>query len=304
MKITVDWAPRVNPIKIRRLYRYARFGIYDDEILQIVGWELFARCQDIVTVADVFREGRVPCPHCKTKLNRRIEPLFSRGAGGTHVNWFYCQHCSKRLIWQDCRHFLREMPRCFDCHLRLKGTDELKCTCGKKWKFNAYRLSVRNRVRLPCPNCLHLVRKPENPIARHTNQKPASRPELQCPKCKSDAHHEKGYIRCPTCRYERRWRDYRKGLKKRDEKLQCTSCHYAFRWQAWRKSARSLRTGNPNPAREFAESWPKCITPQARMMRIDTLLQALHGRGALAPLFIDGKEQSIRKMLDDFATKA
>ncbi len=71
------WSPRVKPIKIRRLYRYARLGIYDDMLLHDVGWELYARCADIATVADVYREGCVPCPQCKTKITRRIAPLSS-----------------------------------------------------------------------------------------------------------------------------------------------------------------------------------------------------------------------------------
>ena len=39
------------------------------------------------------------------------------------------------------------------------------------------------------------------------------------------------------------------------------------------------------------------------MMQIDSLLQALHGRGALAPLFLDGNEVSIREMLDELASQ-
>ena len=34
----MDWAPRVKPIKIRQLYRYARLGIYEDTLLHDVGW--------------------------------------------------------------------------------------------------------------------------------------------------------------------------------------------------------------------------------------------------------------------------
>ena len=314
------WAPRVNPIKIRKLYRTARLGIYDDAALQVVGWELYARCADIATVADVFPEGRVPCPQCRTKVKRRINALF-RESRGTHVSWFHCPHCAKRLIWQDCRDALRRTPRCFDCGkaVRLKSAhtgknlsdthDEPHCTCGKRWTSEAYRRSLRARVRLPCPHCHHVIRRPDAAVprkpkaARLQSTSTRAEDELRCPKCNEIAMHTKGHIRCTACGYKRRWRDYRKSLKKRDEKLQCKACGYTFRWQAWRKSARSLRTGNPQPAREFADKWPKCRTPQARMMQIDSLLQALHGRGALAPLFLDGNEASIRQMLDEFATQ-
>ena len=297
----MDWSPRVKPIKIRRLYRYTRLGIYDDLLLHDVGWELYARCMDIATVADVYREGRVPCPKCSTKITRRIDPLFSTNEGGRHEPWFHCTHCGKRLLWQDCRQALRNTPRCFDCREVLQKADELTCTCGKTWSQEAYNQSVRTRVRLPCPHCLNIVRKPAAPKIRATRGR-QSKPELQCPKCQAVALHQHGNIECTVCGYKRRWRDYRKHLKKKDEKLECPDCGYTFRWQAWRKSARSLRTGNPRPAREFIKRWLRCYSPQQRMIQIDILLQTLHGRGPLAPLFIDSGEHNIRQMLDDLAS--
>jgi hypothetical protein len=39
------------------------------------------------------------------------------------------------------------------------------------------------------------------------------------------------------------------------------------------------------------------------MIQIDRLLQVLHGRGALAPLFIVGDAHNIRQMLDEFASQ-
>ena len=299
----MDWAPRVKPIKIRQLYRYVRLGIYDDLLLHDVGWELYARCTDIATVADVYREGRVPCPKCSTKVTRRIDPLFSTGEGGTHENWFHCTHCAKRLLWRDCRQFLRNTPRCFDCRTVLQQMDKLRCVCGKTWSPATYKQSMRTRVRLPCPHCLNLVHRPDPPsmdrIVRTTRK---SSPALQCPKCQAVALHQHGNIECTACDYKRRWRDYRKSLKKKDEKLECSGCGYTFRWQAWRKGARPLRTGNPRPARDFVKKWLTCRTPQQRMIQIDRLLQTLHGRGPLAPLFIDSGEHNIRQMLDDLAS--
>ena len=63
-----------------------------------------------------------------------------------------------------------------------------------------------------------------------------------------------------------------------------------------------MRTGNPKPARYFIEKWKRCRMPQQRMIQIDTLLQTLHGRGPLAPLFIDSGERPTRKMLDDITS--
>ena len=313
------WAPRVNPIKIRKLYRTARLGIYDDDALQTVGWELYARCADIATVADVFPEGRVPCPQCGTKVKRKIDALFRKSLGSLHDNWFHCPYCAKRLLWQDCRDALRRTPRCFDCVRKVRSKSapngkrhrHVYCTCGKTWTWESYRRSLSQRVRLPCPHCHRVLRRPDSAVqrnreaneARLKRASPEKESELRCPKCNEPALHTPGYIECTVCDYKRRWREYRKYLKKRDETLQCKGCGYTFRWQEWRKSTRTLRTGNPQPAREFADKWPKCRSPQARMMQIDSLLQALHGRGALAPLFLDGNEVSIREMLDELASQ-
>lgn len=297
----MNWTSRVKPIKIRLLYRYARLGIYDNLLLHDVGWQLYARCCDISTVADVYRSGRIPCPQCNSEIERRIDPLFSQGEGGTRENWFRCTHCTKRLLWRDCRQALRKTTRCLACLSILNISDESTCECGKTWTQKSYNQSVRTRVRLPCPHCLNLVRRPK-PLPKTKAEQPRkSKPDLQCPKCQATAEHITGYIKCSVCGYQRRWRDYRKSLKKKDKKLTCTHCSYTFKWQEWRKSTETLRTGNPKPAREFIEKWTRCYTPQQRMIQIDALLQTLHGRGPLAPLFIDSGEVCIRKMLDQLA---
>jgi len=39
------------------------------------------------------------------------------------------------------------------------------------------------------------------------------------------------------------------------------------------------------------------------MLQVDFLVQALHGRGALAGVFIEGTDQSIRQLLDELASQ-
>ena len=303
------WAQRIKQIKIRRLYRSARLGIYDEDALQNVGLELYARCADIATVADAFKHGQIPCPQCDTKVQRKINARYGLEGHGNNNHWFSCPQCAKQLLWADCREALRKKPRCFNCQSLLKGNNELKCSCGKTWDNKAYRRSVSTRVRLPCPYCNTVIRRPafstdkpgisfDQEIEPHSSVQ-----ELQCPKCSAKALHIGGFFECTECEYKRRWRDYRRSLKRRDETLVCPDCNYTFKWQAWRKSAASLVTGNPEPARNFVKEWPKCRTPQERMMKIDFLLQTLHGQGPLAPLFIEGNKESIRRLLDDLASQ-
>ena len=64
-----------------------------------------------------------------------------------------------------------------------------------------------------------------------------------------------------------------------------------------------LSTGHPFPAQVFIEKWPDCKSAEEKMLQIDLLIQALHGSGALAPVFIEGNAQSIRQLLDELAVQ-
>ena len=149
--ITLNWAPRVKQARIRRLYRFAGMGIYDEDALDGVGTALYARSVDIATVADAFQYGLVACPSCRMRVQRRIDLLYGMGWHGERGRWFHCPPCSSRLLWTQCRKVLRELPRCFDCGAILRGQNPLRCNCGKEWDPRAYHRSVGSRVRLPCP---------------------------------------------------------------------------------------------------------------------------------------------------------
>lgn len=299
----MEWARRVRQVQIRRLYRSARLGIYDEEMLEEVGSGLYARCADIAAVADAYRYGKVPCPGCGETVQRKVDAMFGLEGHGAGNDWFACPGCDGRLLWQDCRAAMRQTPRCFDCLEPLAGTKVLRCSCGKKWDRKAYQRSVGVRVLLPCTHCDAVIRKPKfDKSPPKTAHRPSSY-DVPCPKCDATAQHTGGYIQCGGCGYKRRWRDYRRGLKRRDEKLTCKGCGHAFKWQAWRKEAGDLTTGNPQVARDFVAAWPRCRTAKARMMLIDGLLQTLHGRGPLAPYFIEGDEAGVRRLLDQLAVQ-
>ncbi len=57
------WAPRVPQSLIQRLYETDACGIYDDELLDEVGWALYARCDSFITAVEATR-GRARCPSC------------------------------------------------------------------------------------------------------------------------------------------------------------------------------------------------------------------------------------------------
>ena len=315
----MKWAPRIKPVEIGRLYRLSRIGVYDDELLLEVGWGLYARCRDVVAVARAIEYGEVPCPQCGTNVKRRniLSPAESVSLSSEKTyrsGWFHCSCCLKRLLWSDCRDALRETPHCFDCYSMLKlnaETNRLECQCGKSWATRQYRQSVTRRLRLPCPECGSLIRRPNFQSnrwdANNDGERKASSAnrEFLCPKCGKTAVHSGGYLHCPHCDYRRRWRNFRKSLKRRDEKLLCHGCGHIFKWQMWKKEVSSLklRTGHPFPAHLFLKKWPNCKKPEEKMLQIDFLIQALHGRGALAPVFIAGNERNIRQLLDQLAVQ-
>ncbi len=56
-------APRVNPSLIRRLYEVDAKGIVDEDLIDKVGYALYARCQSILEATEAHA-GRVKCPEC------------------------------------------------------------------------------------------------------------------------------------------------------------------------------------------------------------------------------------------------
>ena len=57
------WARRVRPAKIRRLYQLDAQGIYDDELIEDVGYSLLARCESFIHAMEGVR-GHAKCPLC------------------------------------------------------------------------------------------------------------------------------------------------------------------------------------------------------------------------------------------------
>jgi hypothetical protein len=79
------WAPPVPQRLIRRLYQTDAEGIYDDELIDEVGYRLLARCESFIA-ANRARAGEVACPRCAETVRR--EELLR------------CQ-CGWELPWSD-----------------------------------------------------------------------------------------------------------------------------------------------------------------------------------------------------------
>lgn len=84
-----QWAPRVRPEQIRRLYAGEAAGLLDEELLDEVFYAMRARCDSIVTVTEAS-EGRVRCPAC--------DGVFLR-QGGDNGTQMKCPACGWTLTW-------------------------------------------------------------------------------------------------------------------------------------------------------------------------------------------------------------
>ena len=57
----IKWSRRVKPVSIRRLYTLDAKGIVDEDLINEVGYAMYARCLSIRT-ATRAHSGRAMCP--------------------------------------------------------------------------------------------------------------------------------------------------------------------------------------------------------------------------------------------------
>ena len=67
----VRWAERVSPHKIHRLYESDARGILDEDLLNEVGYGIYACCQESLELGEATR-GRVKCRACGSIIVRRL----------------------------------------------------------------------------------------------------------------------------------------------------------------------------------------------------------------------------------------
>ena len=93
----IRWSPRVPPHKIRRLYESDAQGMLDEELLDEVGWSIYARCQDLLEVEEA-NAGRVRCRNCGHTIVRRGVDV---GPAGDKAEVLRCGQCSWQVTWGE-----------------------------------------------------------------------------------------------------------------------------------------------------------------------------------------------------------
>ena len=89
----VQWASRVNPALVRRLYETDARGIVDEELIDTVGHALYARCQSILQATEAHA-GRIICPECGALVIRASTPSDRQAI-------LDCAGCGWRVRWVE-----------------------------------------------------------------------------------------------------------------------------------------------------------------------------------------------------------
>ncbi len=86
--IAKHWAPRVDPQSIRRLYKSDAKGLVDEDLINDVGFALYARCETIRIVT----ERR--CPECEGEM-----PFGGKTIGAKRNESLTCPDCGWTTTW-------------------------------------------------------------------------------------------------------------------------------------------------------------------------------------------------------------
>ena len=112
----IKWCKKVSQELIARLYSQSVSGIEDDELIDEVGWALYARCESIVSATNGFEKKCLICTACGADVPL-IDNTFSCSCGFIHATWeeFKKSYKGKQLhasnalpVFTD---YLRDFPK-------------------------------------------------------------------------------------------------------------------------------------------------------------------------------------------------
>ena len=119
----IRWEPRVPQHMIRRLYQTDAQGIYDAELIDDIGFRLFARCQSFLE-AEEARRGRAKCHGCGAIIlhssgfsSEDKQRLLKCGDCGWEISWgeYFSTIHKKQLSGGDLVSLFRNFVARFPC---------------------------------------------------------------------------------------------------------------------------------------------------------------------------------------------
>ena len=120
----IQWAPRVKPHTIRRLYELDAKGILDENLINEIGFGLLARCESIHRVTHRL------CPECGSEMegawdNSRYRKISCKRCQW-HSTWIAYHRSYKRKRIHGGRAFeffeayLKSFPKCKNARQKIK----------------------------------------------------------------------------------------------------------------------------------------------------------------------------------------
>ncbi|MCL2816493.1 MAG: hypothetical protein FWD23_18000 [Oscillospiraceae bacterium] len=81
----IKWCKKVPQELISRLYNQSASGICDEELINEVGYALYARCESIISATNGFEKKRLICLNCGTDVPL-LNDVFNCSCG-FHATW-------------------------------------------------------------------------------------------------------------------------------------------------------------------------------------------------------------------------
>jgi hypothetical protein len=87
-KILPAWAPRLSQAKVRRFYENDARGLYDEALIDEVGYALLARCESFIEANEAV-QGRARCPLCNAVILHPVqkEAVLRCAEGHWELSW-------------------------------------------------------------------------------------------------------------------------------------------------------------------------------------------------------------------------
>jgi hypothetical protein len=146
------YARRVRPDKIRRLYTLDAKGIVDDELIDEVGYAMFARCQSI-RVATRAHAGKATCPRCRSRIDHQWDKAAAlRCACGWETTWgeYLKSYQGKQLhggqAYPIFRSFIDRWPEARTPRDKMLAIDALIHACHGEWQGGPGRPAACNLI--------------------------------------------------------------------------------------------------------------------------------------------------------------
>lgn len=148
----IKWSRRVKPAAIRRLYTFDAKGIVDEELIDEVGYAMYARCLSIRTVTEAHA-GRAICPRCRAIVRHRWkkeEPLICecgwQATWGAYLKSYQGKQLHGGSGFPQFLRFIDEWPTAWLPRDKMLVIDRMIHACHADWQGAMGRPAACNLI--------------------------------------------------------------------------------------------------------------------------------------------------------------